>query len=59
MSELFTYPLKAALQVLDPFFSVSARCIFVNKNYLACPPKRLCRWGSAAELASPGHFKYR
>jgi hypothetical protein len=47
MSELFTYPLQAALQVLDPGFSVSARCIFVHKNYL----------GSAAELASHCYLK--
>jgi hypothetical protein len=51
MSELFTYPLQAVLQVLDPGFSVSARCIFVNKNYLATHSLWSFVVGSAAELA--------
>jgi hypothetical protein len=59
MSELFTYHLQAALQVLDPCFSVSARCIFVNKNYLATHSIWSFVVGSAAELASPRHFNFR
>jgi hypothetical protein len=59
MSELFTYPLQAALQVLDPGFSVSARCIFVNKNYLATHSLWSFVVGSAAELASLCYFKSR
>jgi hypothetical protein len=59
MSELFRYRLQAVLQVLDPCFSVSARCIFVNKNYLATHYLWSFVVGSAAELASPRHFNLR
>lgn len=44
---------------IDPGFAVSARCIFVNKNYLATHSRWSFVGGSAAELASPGHFKFR
>lgn len=59
MSDLPTYPLQDFLQGLDAGFSASARCIFVNKNYLATHSRWSFVGGSAAELASPGYFKTR
>ena len=59
MSKLIAYHLQDFLQGLDAGFSASARCIFVNKNYLATHSRWSFVGGSAAELASPGHFKSR
>lgn len=58
MSVLILYRPQVLWQRLDAGFSASARCIFVNKNYLATHSRWSFVGGPAAELASPGLFKF-